>query len=83
MATTQAEGSRPLQRVMTDLPDCPHPKFQCAWGFSHRTMGPGNVDGYFWLKFINASCRLHGAIPHTRTPAIKYVRQFSNPNRNS
>jgi len=83
MATTLDEGIRPITRITADFPDCPNPKFQCAFGFSHNRMGPGNVDGYFWLKFINAACRKHMVIPHSRSASVKYVKQFSHPNRNS
>lgn len=71
MPTTLAPGTRPVERVMESLPNCAHPKFQCAWGFSH-IFPYKNQFGHFWLKYINMACRTHNGIPHTRTPDTRY-----------
>lgn len=76
MATTFAPGTMPITRVESPIINCPNRKFQCAWGYTHRSFGPGNIDGYFWLKFINTACRLHSAMPHSKTPEVHYGTSF-------
>jgi hypothetical protein len=79
MPTTFAPGIRPVDQVTADHIDCPNRRYQCAWGYSHTYIGPGNKEGFFWLKFINSGCRKHGSIPHTRTPEIRYGSSFKAP----
>lgn len=44
-------GTRPAREIIADVPDCPDPRWECAWGI--------RADGRWWLKYINQGCPAH------------------------